>query len=483
MSIDGNAVMVIGVMPQGFEPPRFGWMAEQPLWIPFAGTEANRTWGRFLHTVARIKPGVSVDVARAELQGLDARRAAEGSGGRGWSSLAVPLADQITGDVRTPIRVLFGAVALLLVMSVVNVSALITAFARRREHEVELRRALGATAGRLTRQLLVEHSVLAMSGLALGVGFAWLATNALVNVMPATVPRIDNVRVTSTVVLFALVVTALATLVLTAYGAVRARMSAKSAETLAGARVTRRVSGSGIITAEVAIGMVLTIGATLMVRSYQNLRSVDLGYDPASLVGARVSLPESNYPALAQRDEFFETLLTRVRTIPGVTDAALVTTRPFACCAPATSVIDPANPPATGNGPTADIRYVDSAYFRTMRIPQLAGADFGRMHVRDGDVLAVVSRSMANALWGEADPIGRAIAMKLNGETIARVIGVVGNVQMTGPRTAPRPTVYVSTLRYPSRERDLVVRGSREDDQLIEGVRSTLATIDESVLV
>ena len=178
--MDGESYTVVGVMPGDFDPPRYGWMTEYPLWIPFAPTPGNRSWGRFLHVIARLRPGVSIDAARADLAALSERRSREDQGDTGWSSSIVPLDEQITGDVRRPLLTLFGAVALLLLMSVVNAASLMTTFTRRRQHELVLRRAIGATRVRLLRQQLVLSATLGGAATLVGLGVALAAARGLI---------------------------------------------------------------------------------------------------------------------------------------------------------------------------------------------------------------------------------------------------------------------------------------------------------------
>src|SRR3954465_8916935 len=164
IAVDGQPFTVIGVMPRGFDPPRFGWVGEQPLWIPFGATDGNRSWGRVLQIVARLKPGVSIATAGAELAALHATLATTSRVGTGWSTTIVPLETQIVGDVRKPLVLLFAAVVLLLAMAVVNVGSLVTAFTRGRQRELVVRRAMGATPARLVRQQLVQSFVLGAAG-------------------------------------------------------------------------------------------------------------------------------------------------------------------------------------------------------------------------------------------------------------------------------------------------------------------------------
>ncbi len=482
ISIDGSPVTVVGVMPADFEPPRFGWIADQPLWLPFAPTPGNRAWGRFLHVVARIRPDVDVDQARAELSSLSTRLSQELPGNKNWSAMAVPLAEQITGDVRKPIIVLFVAVALLMLMSAVNVASLVLTFARGRRHELAIRRAIGASPSRLIRQQLVQSCLLGLLGTMAGLALAYAGTRGLVALLPPSVPRVASIRVDSFVMIFTALVASATSI---AFGIVGARpAAADSADrfsmSLSTARSSARVGGSRIIGAEVAIGLVLSVLAVLMARSMGNLRRVDLGFD-ASVVTGRVFLPSSRYANDARRDAFFNDLLSALRSTPGVTAASLVTTRPLACCAPTTPVSDPSQAATLTSAPVTDVRFADAAYFATMRIQIDAGTSFDRSESRDGPPRAIVSRSLARALWGQSNPLGKTVAMDIYGGTTARVVGVVGDVHLADPRTVVRPTVYLSTRRFPSSERDIVVRGGRDAATTLATLRSAVASLDPTL--
>jgi putative ABC transport system permease protein len=483
ISVDGAPFTIVGVMPAGFDPPKFGWISEQPLWIPFGATEGNRSWGRVLQIVARLRPGVSLASAGGELAALHATLATESGVGKGWSTTIVPLEAQIVGDVKKPLTVLFAAVVLLLSMSVVNVGSLVTAFTRGRQRELVVRRAMGATRARLVRQQLVQSLVLGAVGTGVGLLIAQLGTRALVALVPPSMPRLGDVRVSGTVVLFTTLTALLATLSFGIAAALRATgaAAAPTSMNIVATRMTSRFGGGKIIAAEVAIGLVLTVLATLMVRSFANLRAVDLGFDARSVVAGRISLSNSRYPNDDRRRQFFAALIDRVRAIPGVTSASLVTSRPFACCAPSTAVRDANGMTSFDSSPVIDVRYADDAYFSTMRMPILAGSAFDRGEPRTGQIHAVISAGLARQLWGVTDPIGRTVAIKLFGTMNAKVIGVVGDVHLVDPRRPTRPTVYLSTERYPNSDRDVVIRGAGDPNALLSALRGAVASLDAHV--
>jgi predicted permease len=316
-----------------------------------------------------------------------------------------------------------------------------------------------------------------------GLLLAHLGTQALVALVPPSVPRLGDVHVSGTVVLFTTLAALAATLGFGIGGALRAASAAASPTSIniATTRTTARFAGGKIIAAEVAIGLVLTVLAALMVRSFANLRGVDLGFDARSVVAGRISLSNSRYPDDDRRRQFFAALIDRVRAIPGVTSASLVTSRPFACCAPSTAVRDARSATSFDVSPVVDVRYADDTYFSTMRMPILAGRAFERGEPRNGQIHAVISTGMARQLWGDANPVGRSVSIRLFGTMDARVIGVVGDVHLVDARRATRPTLYLSTERYPNSDRDVVVRGTGDPNALLASLRGAVASLDAHV--
>src|SRR5438874_491135 len=482
IALDGSSFTIIGVMPRDFEPPRYGWMTEHPLWIPFAPTPSNHKWGRFLHVIGRLRPGVAIEQARADLAGISGRRASEGEANKGWSATVVPLAEQITGDVRRPLLTLFAAVVLLLLMSIVNVANLVTTFTRRRQRELALRRAIGATRFRLLRQQLTLSLTLGGAATVIGLIVVLVATRGLIALLPADVPRVAGAHVGGTVLAFASTVACLTTIVAASVSTFRALPDGRSALELSSTRVASRLSGSRLMTAEIAIGLVLSALATLMVRSFVKLGSVDLGFSPQHVAVARLSLPTNKYVRDTQWQQFFDAVRARARAMPGVTSVSIATTSPFACCAPATNVGDAArSDDARAPSPVTDVRFVDSAYFATLRIPAVVGGVFAAAEPAEGVPHVVISRSLAQALWGRTDVIGRQISIALFGTTTAVVIGVVGDTHRGDARTPPRPAAYLAATRFPSNERDVIVRGSGDPNLIVSALRGVVASLDVSV--
>ena len=482
--IDEKPFTVAGVMPPGFHPPQFGWLGDQDLWLPFMPNADNRSWGRFLLVVARLRNGVSAGQARAELVAIAAQRAREAKDDEGWSAALVDLGRQITGDVRRPLLVLLAAVGVLLVMAATNVGNLTLAFARRHEGELAVRRAIGADFGRLFRELLTRSVVVGALGSAAGVLAAFGGTRLLAMLIPPGVPRASDIHVDGQVLAFSAAVALAATLAFGITAAVRAlgQSNRTTGTAFPSHRTTRRIGGGGLVVAEVALGLMLTALAALMARSFVNLRRVQLGFDPECVVAARLSLPPAAYDTPDRQRAFFEAVADRVRSLPGVQAVSFATTRPFACCAPATTVTGAGMTlPRGAAALTSDIRYVDSSFFPALHIPVIRGHGFAAREAADGAQAAVINQSLAAALWPGSNPVGRHLDVDLNNGIHPEIIGVVGDVHFADPRTPPRATVYLSAARFPSTVRDLIIRADAPTDAIVTAVRAIVASADPQV--
>jgi putative ABC transport system permease protein len=476
--VDGTPHTVIGVMPSSFDPPQFAWLADQAFWRPFGATDNNRGWGRFLLVVARLKRDVPLAAARQELEVIAARRAAEDATNAGWSTTIVGLTEQITGDVRVALLVLLAAVGVLLLMAVTNVANLMLGLVRRREHELAVRRAIGATASRLVRQLVTQSVVVGAAGCAIGLVAAVFGARALVAIIPSEMPRAASIRIDVTVLGVMTGVTLLASI---AIGMVAAGRGARPFGAMSGAsRTTGRVRGGSLITAEIALGLVLTVLAGLTLRTFSALRAVDLGFRGENVIMARVGVSGPRYESAETRRLFYSQLVERVRALPGVQSAGTMSTRPLGGLAPATTLGD-AGKPASGDSVVADVRYVDPGVFQTLRIPLLAGGTFDARDSGDQPPRVVINRAMARAFWPNETPIGKHLRIPMFNGISPEVIGVVGDVHLMDVRTRPRPTAYLAATRFTLSQADLVVRATGSPEALTASLRATLASLDPGV--
>jgi putative ABC transport system permease protein len=479
----GRSYTIVGVMPRDFDPPRFGWLGDQELWLPFEATAENRSWGRSLLVLARLRPGVSVEQARAEMSELGGQLARESPSNAGWSVSVVGLTEQISGDARTSLLVLLGAVALLLSMAAANAAMLTLAFLRRSAGEQAIRRAIGAPTRRILQQLLTQASLLGALGTAAGLLAGAWGIRLLLPLLPPDLPRTEDVRVDGPVLLFGACAGLAATLVAGAAAALRSVRAAPSAslrERVQG-RAAAPPGGGTIVIAEVALALVLTVLAGLMLRSFVALRAVDLGFTADHVVGARLSLPQA-YATRDRQEAFFGALLERVSGIPGVRSAGLVSARPFGGIGPATTVSNPARPnPSAADTVVADVRFADAGFFRTLRIPVAAGSVFDDREPPAGAPRVLINETMARALWPGESPLGREVRIELFGGLRAEVLGVVSDVRLVNARTRPRATAYLPASRFPSDTRDVVVSGDVPLDALVASLRGAVAALEPAL--
>ena len=471
---------IIGVMPADFEPPAFGWLArKQTLWVPFVPGPENRQYGRYLLLIARLRDGVTAGAARAELVSIASGLEQESPANAGWSANIVPLAEQITGDVRTPLAYILGTVALLLVLAVTNVSTLLLARTRRRMHELGLRRALGATDARLHRQLITECLLLGAVGCAAGVAAAFPLVTALVSQMPVDVPRTGAIRLDGTVLAFSAAGSLAASLIVGIIAARRGRRAPSVLLRESASRSSTRGSGRALVVAEVAIGLVVAVLAGLVIRSFISLRDVALGFETDGVVVGRVALGARFDTPDAQR-AFFDELLARVRQQDGVRHAGIFSGRPFGGIGPATTVRDAAAQP-TMTDVIADGRWADAEALRALQIRLIAGGLFDADDRPDAPARIVINQSMARALWHGADAVGRTAALDLFNGLTATVIGVVADIHLADSRTPARPGFYLAPSRFGGEAYDLIVRSDAPLPAVMAAMRQTLAGMDASI--
>lgn len=481
--MSGKPYTVAGVMPAGFEPPQLGWLGQQDLWFPFAATPQSRAWGRFLIVIGRLGRGVSVEQARLSMIAVAAARAAESAANVGWSASVVPLAGEITGPVRSSLLVLLGAGTLLLLMATVNVATLTLSAIGRRTQEIAVRRAIGATDRRLFRQLFTQSALVGGLGALVGTLVAVPGVRLLVALLPPDIPRPDAVAVDAPVLLGSILVSCAATLIVGSLAAYRGRRDGDAAsfvrEARAGGAATNGGS-HGMVAVEIALAAALGIVAMLTVRSFAQLTAVDLGFAPAGVVAARVALPGTYATPDSQR-VFYERLTSRVRALPGVRAAGVISARPFNGIGPATIVRDAARPRDSGGlDPVADVRLADGGALAALGIAVERGTAFDARDAA-GPQRVLVSAALARAVWPDRDPVGRTLALEIYGGTTATVAGVFRDVRLFDARTAPRPLAVLPAARYPDAVRDLVVRVHGDADSIVPSLRTTVASMDPSL--
>jgi predicted permease len=509
-------VQVIGVMAAGIDLPPVGGMPASMLdtdvWLPLRLNPAGPFWNAHtqFRTIARLKAGVTLEAAQAELAQLTARLAEavpnaytrEGMQRSGFATRLYPLKMYVIGDVSRTLWILFGAIGVVLVIVYANVANLFLVRAEARRREVAIRTALGAGANAIARHFLAESLVLAVVGGALAMVLASWGMDALTLLAPDGVPRLQALQPDGSVVLFALGLVLLAAAALAALPALRARRAVRAGELVqsdrgpAIGRETQRVR-SGLVIAQVALALVLVVGAGLLVESLRRLRAVDLGIRPHGVLTAQLYLPYPRYDSIPKMWRFYGAALERVRALPGVEAAGLTSSLPlgggFGCTVqgfedPAVRqrLVDAGGTSCAGQEPTSP------GYFEAMGIPVIRGRSFRQEdldHPERGSV--VVSKAFAERFWPGENPIGKGVGP--NGFTkqqFYRVVGVVGDVYAESPAGARGLAVYYPVLRIPGtagwwpNPMTLVVK-TRFDDpaSLLPAVQTAIRDVDPSIPV
>jgi predicted permease len=475
--LSGRPYTIVGVMPAGASVASWTAMASD-VWVPLALRHEQRSarGNHFLDGVARLRDGVDVAQAQAEMNAISARLAREfpRSDAR-WGATAIPMQEAIVGNSRTMLLMLFGAVGLVLLIACANVGNLLFTRAVTRRKEIAIRSALGAGRGRVFQQLLTEAVLLAVVGGGLGLLLAYGTLASASTLLAGQLPRADEISIDARVLLFALglsIVTGLLAGTLPAVRAGRADLNDVLKEGGRGSDAigigTRRV----LIVCEVAVSLVLLMGAGVMVQSLLALRHGDTGFDSNNVLTMRVTLVGTRYPTPADRLAFFTTALQRIRALPGVEAAGTIDDLPFAPGSAQT--LDVEGRPAPSDPAAVQVRQVTPGYLRAMGIPVLRGRDSVES---DAEVL-LVSQAAATLFWGTADPIGGRATLPAVSKTVMReVVGIVGDVKQRNLIEGPTPTVYFST-REPYTKATLAIRTSVPPATLARPAVAAIRAID-----
>jgi putative ABC transport system permease protein len=481
VSLSDEPYTVVGVMPASATVASWAPMASD-VWVPLAlsGEQRAHRGNHNQQGVARLKRDVELAAARAEMDAIAARLAREfpQTDGGGWGAMVMPMQDAIVGNSRTMLLMLLGAVGLVLLVACANVGNLLFTRALSRRKEMAIRSALGAERRRVFQQLLIEALVLAAVGGAIGLLLAWATLTAASSLLTTYVPRANEIAIDVQVLLFVLAVSVVAGILAGTLPALRAGRSDLTAELNEGGRGNGAIgvrTRRALIVCEVALSLVLLMGASVIVQSLLALRNVDTGFDSTNVLTMDVRLAEARYATPAQRSVFFDTAVQRIRALPGVDAAGTVDDLPFIPGSGQLLVRDGYVKGSRSGIAVVAVRRITPGYLRALGIPVLRGRDIVE---NDGDVL-LVSREAAKLVWGEDDPIGRRGRLVALSTTLQReVVGVVGDVKQHAPAEPLTPTVY-----YYSRERDwslatLVIRTSARPTTLARPVVAAIHAID-----
>ena len=480
LALDGEPYEIVGVMPPVFSVASWGATSRE-FWVPLAYTNEERAVreNHNAQVVARLRTGVAVSAAAAELAAISVRLEAEyPKENAGWGATVVPLQELIVGDIRQSLVMLLVAVALVLLIACANVGNLLLARGLARRKELAVRAALGAGRARLVQQLLAEAIVLALAGGVAGLLIARLFLTAGAALLANQVPRADELSIDLRVLLFVAAASIVAGLVagtVPAFRTGRANLSDALKEGGRSGSVVGLRTRRALIVCEVALSVVLLMAAGVMFRTLTALRSVDAGFDPRGVLTMRVSLPSTRYDADEKKRAFFADALAGLRALPGVATASAIDDLPTQGGSVQPIVLEGHAEQLPRDQPTVEVRQVLPGYFQAMRIPIVAGRD-----VADSDSeTMLVSRSAAKLLWGDENPIGRRVTLPLMSRTIPReVIGIVGEVKHSGLAEAAAPTVYQFSRNRETDSLVLVLRTAVSPESIISAATAVIRRLD-----
>lgn len=486
--MNGSANKIVGVLP-----PNFDLFDRVKIWTTLTiRPETRNQRGRYLTVIGRLKPGVTLQQAQADMDVVSSHTRTDlPDFDAGWGVSLVPFSEQMVGKLKTALYVLLAAVAFVLLIACANVANLMMAKASAREKEIAVRAALGISRWRLIRQLLTESTVLSLAGGLAGIVLANVAVQAVIAMAPAAFPGYVNIRLNGPVLAFTFLVS-VATGIL--FGLVPAFRAARTdpqealkeggkGSTSPGRQRVRNI----LVVAEAATALVLLVGAGIMMRSFIRLMNVNTGFHSEGVLTMEVSLSGDQYRKPEAISQFFTSAVERVQHVHGVTAAAAISWLPLAGLGSATSfTFDDRPAPLPGESPVADVRTITPDYFRAMGIAVLRGRTFDPSQDRPDDKIlkVVVNQATVDTYWPGQDPIGKTIHMEWNKMLQAEVIGVVANTKSTKiEATTTKPMLYWYVPQFPNGFMTLVARTDGDPSALISSMKSQIQAADPSIPV
>jgi putative ABC transport system permease protein len=458
ITLSGDPFSVIGVLPPEFVMPGVKADVFVPMLAESDPLRRNRGSVSFLRVFGRLKPGVTIEQAKQDMNSIARQLTLEHPQDYDATINVIPLRDEVIGDVRLMLFVLLAAVAMVLLIACANLASFLLAKASARRKELAIRSALGGSRPRIIRQLLTESMVLALVGGGLGAISAGWLVSALMTLMPASLPRSAEVHVDARMFWLALSLSVASGLIfglLPAFEASGAdltetlRSEGRTSAGSVGRNRLRRI----LVSAEVALSLVLLIGAGLLLKSFVRLRVLHPGFDSRNVITARLALPAKRYNNRAVVGAFYDKLHARLQNLPGVESAGAVSILPLSGPIASADFQIAGRPLATGKDkPTAQYRMTDWNYFPSMRMPILRGRNFSERDTAQSQPVAVISETTARTYWPGQDPVGAHVFLEDAGGNARDVllVGVVGEVRLLDLETAPPPVLYIPLAQIPN---------------------------------
>lgn len=497
--LNGQPHTIVGITPKGFSFP----IGTDPVdaYVTVAADSASSDGGkpqneqRGNHTyqaTGRLKPGVNIDQANAELRTITAALAKQyPDSNTHFTAGALPLRRELVGDVAGALYVLFGAVACVLMIACANVANLLLARATMRGKEIAVRSALGASRGRIIRQLLIESVLLSTMGGLLGLVLAAWGTDVLVSLVPQNIPRISEIKLDSAVLCFTIAVSVATGVLFGLAPALQAsRQDLRSSLNETGRSIVgsaRHRLRSTLVVAEVALALILLTGAGLLLQSFQRLANVNPGMQTDRLLTGFIALPDAAYPKSENVAHFFDQLLPLIRALPGVRSACTIVPLPLSGSDMVTSFDIEERPKPEGQQANAAIRVVSPDYFETQGVPLIRGRVFNEADRADSKQLVIINQSFADKFYPGEDPVGKRIRPGMSTGPdekgpLREIIGIVGNVKFRSLRQEATPEMYMPLSQMPLPWASILIRtNTSAPSSLTSAIRVQLAHVDANV--
>ena len=483
LKLNGEGYTVVGVMPADFR------LGNADIWTPLAMNKANweQRGGHYLSCVGRLRPGVSLESAAADLNAIAARAEQQfPRSNSGWDSTLTDMRESAVGRIRPAMLTLSAAVGFVLLIACVNIANLLLSRSAARKREIGVRAAMGAGRWRLIRQLLTESVLLAAAGAVVGLGLAWAGTRALVTLTPNILPRASEIAVDLRAVAFTAAIAVFTGLlfgIAPALHMVRTDLIAALREGARGNAIgfRRNRLRSVLVTGEVALALILLCGAGLLIRSFYRLQSMDPGFDPHGVLTFRTNVRGSQYANDEKLVAFYRQALDRIRALPGVTSAGAGQIFPLAGDDYILTFAQVGKPPRpVGNEPSAAFYSITPGYLQALRIPIKAGRDFNEHDQASTNPVALISESMARQFYPNENPLGQRIQMG-NGSKPSEIVGIVGDVRDQQLEEIGRPAVYQAATQVTFGTMYFGVRSAADPSALIPAVRAIVRELDSEL--
>jgi putative ABC transport system permease protein len=487
VTLSSGSYTVIGVMPPGFNFPR----KDVEVWTSFSilrNVPVFQSRGaRVLHLIGRLKSGVSVSQAQAEMNVVAGRLEQQYQDtNTGIGVNLVPIREQVFGNISLTLFFVWAAVGLVLLIVCANLASLLMARNATRETEFAIRTALGATRMRLIRQLLTESVALSVIGGVLGLLLAILGVDMLVKLSPANLPRLDDVGLDIRWALFTFALSLLTGVIFGLAPALQASRRNIATTLKEGGRGTvgawrqRRLRGL-VVTSEIAVALVLLVGANLMINSFIRLNTIDPGFDPKNVLTMYIAYAKEKYQQPQQELAYLDRLLQQLRQAPGMQDVALgLSLPPNGLYSRESFSVEGRTEGDSASAPSADYLPVSDRYFRTIKAPLLRGREFTEADKADSPRVAIINKNLADRYFANDDPIGKRVIM---GDTSSEnskytIVGVVGDVKYEGLSEKAHPQLYFPYTQHPTGGAYFIMRTSSAPQGMFETVRKTVFSVD-----